>query len=114
MHGQWQPYPNHPQVQELTGLLEELQEQAIMAVAAGNLRTAQRLTAEFQDARGRLDELTASLLMDESLAPRWVAHIEEDAASGAIPCLACGNNVPGGESHCSYCGWTYSARLAGD
>ncbi len=109
MGAPWQPYPNHPQIRELTELLSDLQERAVQAALAGDLASAGRLTRERQAARARLEVLTAALLRDESLTPRWVAHTEADAAGGAAPCLECGNNIPAGEPRCAYCGWTYLA-----
>ena len=112
MAGQWQPYPNHPRVWELTSLLANLQERAAQALAAGD-SAATGLLDEIRAARERLEEVTAALLQDESLVPRWVGHTEADAAAGAIPCLECGNNVPAGEVTCSYCGWSYQAPGCG-
>jgi hypothetical protein len=107
MHGQWQPYPNHPQVQEVTGHLADLRERALQALIAGDSLSARRLLDERQAVQERLEEITAALLRDESLVPRWIRHTDADAVNGAVACLECGNNVPAGESRCSYCGWTY-------
>jgi hypothetical protein len=108
MREPWQPYPNHPQIRELIELLTDLQQRAVQAaLATGDFACVQQLLDERQAARARLEEVTATLLRDESLTPRWVAHTEADAAGGAVPCLGCGNNVPAGQPRCAYCGWTY-------
>jgi hypothetical protein len=110
VRGRWQPYPNHPRVRELTALLADLQEQALGAVAAGEHDSAWRLLGQRAAAQARLEELTAALLRDETLVPRWVEHREADAGEGAVPCLECGNTIPARQSACSYCGWTYAAE----
>jgi hypothetical protein len=112
MHRPWQPYANHPQVRELTRLIAELQERALEALVAKDTPTAKRLFDDIEAGRERLAKLTTTLLRDETLNPRWSWHTEADAAAGAVPCLDCGNNMPAGESCCSYCGWTYLADKA--
>jgi hypothetical protein len=114
MRGQWQPYPNNPEVLELTRRLEDLKEQSLDAVTMGDIPSARRLWEEREAIQERLDELNAGLLRNDTLVPRWIVHTEENAAAGAIPCLECGNNIPAGESCCSYCGWTYQADMPSD
>src|SRR5262249_8874934 len=109
MAGRWQPYPNEPRVRDLTDCLHDLQERTIAALATKDEAGAQRLLHELDTVRGRLDQLTAALLQDHALAPHWVEHTETGAEIGAAGCLECGNNIPSGESACSYCGWTYQA-----
>jgi hypothetical protein len=92
----------------------DLQERILEAMKYGDSSVTQRIYNELQFCREQLDELTAALLCDESLVPRWVGHTEADATSGAVPCLECGNNIPAGESICSYCRWTYLVELPSD
>jgi hypothetical protein len=112
--GQWQPYPNHPQVRELTDRLDHLQEK-IEREFMTDLSVPELLLAERQAAEARLEQVTSALLRDDTLVPHWVAHRGVELAGGATPCLDCGNNIPQGESTCSYCGWTYLGEgQAGD
>jgi hypothetical protein len=107
MFGLWQPYPNHPQVQDLRRRLEDVQERLVGSLGTGDAILAQRLAEEISSVREELHRVTAALLQDDSLVPRWTEHTEADAAAGAVPCLECGNNIRAAESCCSYCGWTY-------
>ncbi len=114
MRGRWQPYPDEPQVRELTDRLYDLRERAVAAMGAGDYAATQRLLRDLDAIRQRLEEVTAAIVRDNALAPRWVEHTEADAEARAIPCNECGNNISATESRCSYCGWTYLTDMTGN
>jgi len=104
---QWQPYPNHPLMRELTQAVADLQERVLAAIIGGDKAAVSGLIHDKEVSRNRLRDLTAELLQDDRQSPRWVPHTDADAEAGAMPCIECGNNIPAGETRCSYCGWTY-------
>jgi hypothetical protein len=107
VRGQWQPYPNHPKVKELTQAIAAFSETILAAIISGDKKGVRGLIQDKEDSSNRLRDLTAELLQDDRQCPRWLPHTDADADAGATLCMDCGNNIPAGETRCSYCGWTY-------
>lgn len=87
-----------------------IQEQVEQSLAAGDLPSLAEMVEQRQAVEKRLEQVTETLLGDETLTPRWIGHTAADAETGAIACVECGNNILAGETRCAYCGWTYLAE----